>query len=181
MDALDGSGPRGGMSRFDLNSGNAFWDFSRAVYSAPRVADACLAAQDNHGVDVNVLLFCAWIAHARRIALTGGELTQIEREVAAWRERVVEPLRAVRRTLRASPEAVIVALRDRLKADELEAEKLEQAMLFAFAEKHWPLGSAAHAGAMSANLELYLHARGASEERIAGLLECITVAVRDLA
>lgn len=167
------------MPRLDLRSDNAFWDFSCAVYSAPGVAGECLAAQDGYGADVNILLFCAWIGYARQVALTADELIQIETAVTDWRETVVKPLRAVRRTLKGRAEAAVVALRDRIKADELEAEKLEQAMLFAFAEKRWPPGSAARADAMSANLELYLHARGAGE-RIGGLLECVTVAIRDL-
>jgi uncharacterized protein (TIGR02444 family) len=168
------------MPLLDPDSDNAFWDFSRAVYSAPGVAGECLAAQDDYGIDVNILLFCAWIAHAHRIALTADEVTEIETAVATWRETVVKPLRAARRALKGRSEAAVVGLRDRIKADELQAEKLQQAMLFAFAEKHWPPGSAAPANAMSANLELYLRAHGASG-RIAGLVECITVAVRDLA
>ena len=41
---------------------NAFWKFSLAVYAAPGVPEECLAVQERYGVDVNVLLFCAWLA-----------------------------------------------------------------------------------------------------------------------
>ena len=53
---------------------NAFWKFSLAVYATPGVAGECLAVQESLGVDVNVLLFCAWLAAARKVALTPGDI-----------------------------------------------------------------------------------------------------------
>lgn len=57
----------------DLNLENRFWRFSLAVYAAPGVADECLALQERCGIDVNILLFCAWVGGARRILLTPSE------------------------------------------------------------------------------------------------------------
>ncbi len=58
------------------------------------------------------------------------------------------------------PGGDIAVLRTRVKGAELEAEQIEQAMLFAFAEQHWPReGQAALPAALWANLETYLRAQ----------------------
>lgn len=140
---------------------NAFWQFSLAVYAAAGVADECLAAQESHGVDVNVLLFCAWLAFARKIALTPQDIGAIGVEVDVWHESAVKPLRSVRRYMKNVPGGDVSALRTRVKADELEAEQIEQAMLFSHAEQHWPLsGQGALPAVLRANLETYLRAQG---------------------
>ena len=50
-----------------------FWQFSGAVYAHPGVAEACLDLQDRHGLDVNLLLFCAWAGVQGRV-FDGGDL-----------------------------------------------------------------------------------------------------------
>jgi uncharacterized protein (TIGR02444 family) len=117
---------------------NAFWKFSLAVYAAPGVADECLAVQESHGVDVNVLLFCAWLAAACKVALTPGDIEGIVAAVRSWHEEAVKPLRGVRRYMKDVPGGDVAVLRTRVKGAELEAEQIEQAMLFAHAERHWP-------------------------------------------
>ena len=114
---------------------NPFWRFSLAVYAAPGVASECLALQDTQGVDVNVLLFCAWLG-SRRIVLTQDDLATIESAVRSWREAVIRPIRAVRRDIKTRPDAgqdEIAALRKDVAALELRAEQIEQAMLYAMA------------------------------------------------
>ena len=113
---------------------NAFWKFSFAVYAAPGVADECLAMQESHGIDVNVLLFCAWLAAARKVALTPRDIAAIGAQVGAWHDSAVKPLRGVRRYMKNVPGGDVAALRTRVKAAELEAEQIEQAMLFAYAD-----------------------------------------------
>ena len=116
-----------------LESDNPFWRFSLAVYPIPGVAPECLALQDTQGVDVNVLLFCAWLGSAQCIVLTEEDLATIDAAVRPWRDAVVEPLRAVRRTVKTMPEATqddVAALRRDVAALELRAEQTEQAMLY---------------------------------------------------
>ena len=140
---------------------NAFWQFSLTVYGAPGVADACLAAQERYGVDVNILLFCAWLAVARKVALTQADIKAIEDQVGEWHERAVRPMRGVRRYMKNVPGGEVAALRIRVKAAELEAEQIEQAILHAYAEWQWPRpGEGALPAALWANLEAYLRARG---------------------
>lgn len=113
---------------------NGLWPFSLAVYGRPGVAEACLSLQDRHGLDVNLLLFCCWAGSCGR-ALDQAGLAAAEMAVATWRNQVVRPLRALRRRMKrewAGFDSVEVeALRQRLKAAELEAERLEQSRLAA--------------------------------------------------
>lgn len=116
----------------DRQGRNRFWDFSLGVYGHEGVATACLALQDRHGVDVNVLLFCAW-AGSRGHILQAGELSDLMTVARPWQRDVIAPLRAVRRHLKtvgAAPESAAGPLRTHVKAAELMAEEVEQRMLF---------------------------------------------------
>ena len=114
-------------------AGSPFWRFSLQLYRRPGVADACIALQEEAGADVNLLLFLLWQAGQRRI-LSVDEVAGLEAKVAAWRERAVVPLRAIRRALK-SPQALVEAgaaeaFRTRIKAVELEAERLQQEAMY---------------------------------------------------
>lgn len=120
---------------------NPFWRWSLRVYRAPGVQEACLALQDQRGADVNLLLFCGWVGLAGR-ALDQRLLRQATACVGCWQAEVVAPLRAVRRTLKhggskASTAAPALALRRRIAAIELQAESVEQTLLFELAGR-WP-------------------------------------------
>jgi uncharacterized protein (TIGR02444 family) len=106
-----------------------FWRFSLALYGRPGVPPACLAMQDEAGVDVNVLLFVLYLAdRGRRLAAT--DVARIAAMTAAWRADVVRPLRGVRRALKDHPAPfggpTAEALRARVKRIELEAERIQQ-------------------------------------------------------
>jgi len=136
---------------------NPFWDFSLAVYARPGVADACLALQERHGLDVNLLLFCCW-AGARGRALTGDELARLVAAARPWQEGVVKPLRAARRWLKAqatAPDELAGTLRGRIKQQELAAERIEQQVL---AGSLLPGAGDPSPDNAAANLRLYLGA-----------------------
>jgi uncharacterized protein (TIGR02444 family) len=131
-----------------------FWAFSLRIYGMAGVPAACLALQEGAGVDVNVLLFLLFAAHCGRLA--GPAQAEAAREaIDAWRLSTVVPLRAVRQFLRAPPSvidaAMAAALRQRVKAVELEAERLQQEALYAcfpvtrFGDSHASRMDAAHA------------------------------------
>jgi uncharacterized protein (TIGR02444 family) len=137
---------------------NRFWRFSTALYAAPGVEQECLALQDAANVDVNLLLFCAWLAVARRVLLSDRDIATMNAHVERWRETAVRPLRAARRGIKALPQAVlgeVEQLRKRIAAIELEAEQIEQAMLF---EQFRELGQPDHAEAVRTILEANLRA-----------------------
>src|SRR6266851_3129980 len=107
------------------SQGSPFWQFSLRFYRQPKVADACIALQEDAGVDVNLLLFLLWHATLKR-ALSVAEVAQLESRIGPWREATVVPLRTVRRALKSPPALVAPAtaelFRTKIKAIELEAE-----------------------------------------------------------
>lgn len=143
---------------------NPFWDFSLAVYRRPGVPAACLDLQDRRGADVNVLLFAAWAGAACGVRLTGAELARLDAAVAPWREEVVRPLRAVRRRVKGEDDGLYV----RLKAVEMEAERIQQDRLHA-ASGLVP-GTAGDRGVVLANLRLALPPQGPEDEEALSVL-----------
>ena len=111
------------------SSGSPFWRFSLRFYRQPGVADACIALQEQAGVDVNLLLFLLWHAAQKR-ALSRADVAELERRIAPWRNMTVIPLRTMRRALKSPPTLVAGAraelFRTKIKAVELEAERLQQ-------------------------------------------------------
>jgi len=111
------------------SSGSPFWRFSLRFYRQDGVADACILLQEEAGVDVNLLLFLLWHARRKR-TLSASEIAELERRIAPWREMTVIPLRTMRRALKSPPTLVDGAtselFRTRIKAIELEAERLQQ-------------------------------------------------------
>jgi uncharacterized protein (TIGR02444 family) len=115
-----------------------FWRFSVKFYAVAGVAQACIELQDQAGVDVNLLFFLLWNATQGR-TLDRAEVAEIDSLIGAWREAAVVPLRSVRRALK-SPPAVIApdvaeGFRTRVKAAELEAERLQQEALYGLAQR----------------------------------------------
>lgn len=136
-----------------------FWAFSIAVYERDGVAEACLALQERHDLDVNVLLFCCW-AGSRGQSLDSDEIARLIETVSPWRDDVVRPLRDVRRWLKTqslAPAATVEPLRERVKADELKAEAIQQWLL----AQAVPIpDGAGEAAVTAANMTAYFAALG---------------------
>ena len=159
-----------------LQRDNEFWRFSLAVYAAPGVEAECLALQDARGIDVNLLLFCAWLGAARRVALTQSDIERAWHIVQPWHEQAVRPLRSVRRRLKAFSGHEYEAFRNRVKAIELEAEQVEQATLFAHALESWPQAADGDARQIvPENLRIFLRSRSnaASADGEAQSMQCL--------
>jgi len=96
------------------------------------VAPTCLALQDDFGVDVNLLLYAAWLAHLER-RLSDTHLRAVDGQVAGWREGVVRPLRTLRRQLQGMAPAA--AIRDEIRALELRAERQQQDTMYRYYQR----------------------------------------------
>ena len=118
-------------------SKSPFWQFSIKFYAVPGVAPACIELQEKANVDVNVLFFLLWNASEGR-AFNAADVTEIERAIGPWREMAVVPVRNVRRALKTPPPVMgpeaAESLRTRIKAVELEAERLQQEALYGLAQ-----------------------------------------------
>jgi uncharacterized protein (TIGR02444 family) len=140
-----------------------FWSFSVAVYSDSGVQAECLDLQDRYGVDVNLLLLCAYVGAIGGAVLPQSDLREVAGLVADWHRRVVQSLRTARRALKPfaadpSPRGVLAAgLRSNVKAAELEAESIEQMMLEEWSARRidrWP--RAEPEAAVAANIRTLL-------------------------
>lgn len=114
---------------------NPLWEFSLELYARPDVAAACIEAQDHFAADVNLLLYAAWLAR-QDLELNQNQWRALAASVAEWRQRVVQPLRVLRRDWRALPAAA--SLREQVKALELAAEKSQQAQILAWHQLQVP-------------------------------------------
>src|SRR2546423_9580919 len=116
--------------------GSPFWRFSLQFYRQPAVADACIKLQDEAGVDANLLFFLLWLALQRR-TFSESEVEWLESKVGPWRDATVIPIRNVRRALKVPPALVAAAaaelFRTKIKAVQLEAERLQQEAMYQLA------------------------------------------------
>lgn len=111
-----------------------FWRFSLTLYQAPDVAPACLMLQDSRGLDVNLLLYALW-AGLQGASLAAADFDRLDALIHPWRTSVIQPLRSVRRALKSplieiDPRAPD-ALRQKIASAELDAEQIQQALLYA--------------------------------------------------
>jgi uncharacterized protein (TIGR02444 family) len=153
----------------------SLWAFAVDLYAAPGVEEACLALQDRHGCDVNVLLFAAWMGAVHRRAITPAEMAEAAAKIQDWHAEIVRPLRSVRRRLKSgpspAPSEISESLRARLKCVELEAERIELATLETLAAIGQTRDSG-HDGESLENLRVAVRHFGGSEP-VAEALELI--------
>lgn len=102
------------------------WTFTVGMYGRDGVAKLCLELQDRCGLDVNMLLFMFFLGQK---GLAPHSISALEDSVRDWRDNVVIPLRQTRRFLRDQRRQSAQDLRQKVKADELQAEQIEQHIL----------------------------------------------------
>ncbi|MDX5393069.1 MAG: TIGR02444 family protein [Caulobacteraceae bacterium] len=111
---------------------SGLWAWAVAVYASAPVAETLLALQDDEDQSPPLLLWAAWARPDADAAAAGAACAR------AWDSAAVRPLRQVRRALKQSPPGAdpgaAEALRARVKATELEAERLLLAALEAIAQ-----------------------------------------------
>jgi uncharacterized protein (TIGR02444 family) len=127
-----------------LSISQNFWDFSNKVYRSQDVQEACLQLQEHYGADVNLLLFACWYGASKGLMRQDLVAQAIELS-EEWSEKVVRPLRSARRWMKSEGvpsstelEHAHYALREQIKAVELQAEHQQQRLLEALAESAAP-------------------------------------------
>lgn len=114
-------------------SNNPFWDFSLQHYASESVQILCLQLQEQGCANVNLVLFSQWLALRGRCF--NADLMAAHRELNDWHERVVVPLRRARNAIKKTDWQATQSLYDGVKRSELDAERVEQDMLFCHKEK----------------------------------------------
>ncbi|MGK0297624.1 MAG: hypothetical protein ACI9XC_001234 [Gammaproteobacteria bacterium] len=112
-----------------------FWNYSIKAYSQDGVPNACLILQDKFELDVNMILFCCWYG------ITNGNLSKelfchCHEYCRTWSTKTVKPLRNIRTWLKDHgctennhDKNACMSYRDKIKAIELESEKIQQLTL----------------------------------------------------
>jgi len=116
-----------------MSSDNKLWQFSLDLYAEPEVQKACLSLQDNHSADVNLVLFLLYRG-SLGMQLSQATIQVIDNESCSFREQVIQPIRAVRKTLKGKQYSVKAddgSLYQQMLSIELSAEKIAQAQLAA--------------------------------------------------
>lgn len=119
-----------------------FWDFSVRTYYGEGVEEAFLALQNEHGVDINMLLFCIWLGRTR--GEFSDSLFAAARDFSTrWAQHVVVPLRNVRTWMKGAgchdgkvPVQDCMDLREKVKDVEFAAEKLQEEALESLCADH---------------------------------------------
>jgi len=155
-------------------STHPFADFSARVYRKPGVADACLFIQERYGLNVNLVLFCLWVADRGGGALTAGQIDTAMRRVIDWEAQVIEPLRAIRKTCRSEalgvPEFLLQMFAPQIETAELGAAQVERLVLASLVPDTGP--STGEADAAVRSLDTYVGKLGIAPD--AQLAECLT-------
>lgn len=101
-------------------------------YQRAGVEPLLLKLQDAHRLNVNIVLWCLW-SGGRYETPPDLVIRKAIDLVDTWSARISAPLRAARRALKSPPPQAptgdVVALRAAVKAAELDAERIELAML----------------------------------------------------
>ncbi len=122
----------------------SFWNHSLRGYRLPQVGETCLRLQNEHGLDVNLLLFAHWYGRHHG-ALPASLLDALLAFTQPWAREVVRPLRHARSWMKQAlaseqfnvlPQQPCTQLRERIKAVELQSEQLQQQIMEALCE-HW--------------------------------------------
>lgn len=98
------------------------WDFALQMYGHPEIKAACLSLQNDHGLNVNILLFCCW---QNQQTLSKTTLGLAIDTLSAWHIQITQKLRNLRKkALQQDKQAY-----QTLKLVELYAEYYELALL----------------------------------------------------
>ncbi len=110
-----------------------FWDFSLRIYGNDGVPAACIELQERRGIDVNLLLFSAWIGESGRGVLAESDLEAALAVTTAWNRDIVCALRVIRDRLKGGmppiPTERSGILRKMILDIEVKSEHVEQIAL----------------------------------------------------
>lgn len=113
---------------------NPFWNFSIKFYAEDSVADWLLKLQENCKADVNLLLFCMWVAYQDKQQLTDSEINFYLSALEPLQGKVVKPIRKIRKGIKqmcdSKQNTWCADAYKQIKVVEIEAEREEQFTIY---------------------------------------------------
>lgn len=175
------------MPTADSGDSRELLRFARDVYAEPGMQTLCLRLQDEHQIDVVLLLTCCWYG-CYYGEISDSQLARASGFADPWRTQLVSPLRQARRWLKPHPASAASipaeqqeALRQRIKALELDAEFMQLRALAALFDEPAAATQTSNAQATASirtNLLRYcqhIGAVGLSEADLATLLQACSL------
>ena len=101
---------------------NPFWQYSLRQYALSGCSDFLLAAQDDHDLDINIVLYLGWLVNRGKIF----DISLLEQPLA-FSNQFIQPLRVTRRSVKPLGDT---DLYKHIKKSELMAEQYMQALLY---------------------------------------------------
>lgn len=130
------------LDQLELN--NPFWQFSLEQWQKPTLQAQLLNLQNEQDFRINLLLLAMWLSFEQHDIRS--HLTTFVEASRDWHEQIVAPLRTTRQSLPAAARD----LKKQLQTCELQAEQIEQAILYATSVQCYA-GSATEQSASPAN------------------------------
>ncbi len=119
-----------------------FWNYSSQLWTLPNVENQCLLLQNQHELNVNLILFCCWTGD-QGYSLNRDDIETLLGTASSW-ENVIKPLRDTRRMMKqnllAMPAEIADQTLENISEMELNTERMEQLAL----EKAIPLTQLSH-------------------------------------
>ena len=108
------------------------WTFSEQTYSLPDVEEICLKLQNLYDADINIILYCFWVAE-KGIPLSHDDASLLIKTTEPWQKNILKPLRDARRMMKqhiiAMPSDMLDQTVSNLSEMELNAEHMSQLAL----------------------------------------------------
>ncbi len=163
---------------YEFPADNEFWQYSLRVYALPGVADLCLLWQEQYGINVNILLWSAWLEH-EGVQVTDALLDEVIAGADPWGEKVIVTIRNLRRDLKKrdlGPVGIpksLSSMRESLLKTELKAEQCLQSWLYGVAVEFLSAPESIHETQIphGANIDLYLRATIGDKTNIAPMIQ----------
>jgi len=108
------------------------WNFSEQTYAIPEVEDNCLKLQNNYDADINIILYCIWVAE-KSVLLSHNDIQLLIKATEPWQKTILKPLRDARKMMKqhiiAMPTDMLDQTVGNLTEMELNAEHMSQLAL----------------------------------------------------
>lgn len=115
---------------------NPLWQFALATWQKPGVANILLRLQDEHGLNVNLLLLMLWLGE-RQVIINATQQALLQETIEALDSEVLLPFRHIRRHLKSIP-GLPPSLYDQARHLELAFEQWQLTRLYVCSKDFLP-------------------------------------------